>query len=351
VVSILENGTSGEGLLTTSSNITGGEAAIHAEANGATGVTFGVLGNNASSTDFAAGVLGQDLASSGITFGVEGFSNSSTYASVGVGVFGLNSVESTIANYYLGGIPVGVWGDTGVGRGTGVMATADDSNALVAINNSPSGLYTGYFHNRENSTHNVGVLLAAGAFGSCLVDTDGNLVCTGTKSAVVPVDNGQRQVALYAVEAPQNWFEDFGGGQLSGGSAIIQLDPTFAQTVNAATEYHVFLTPKGDCEGLYVAHKTPTGFEVKELKRGRSNIAFDYRIVALRKGYEQVRLADKTEQWKQLREDQAKRRATAGAGLPLPAPRGLPAPLLNRPATAPPLKPNIIPPANPSTHG
>ena len=73
--------------------------------------------------------------------------------------------------------------------------------------------------------------------------------------------------------------------------------PTFAETVNTAMEYHVFLTPKGDCKGLYVANKTPAGFEVHELGGGQSNVAFDYRIVAHRKGYENVRLADKTKEF------------------------------------------------------
>jgi len=61
-------------------------------------------------------------------------------------------------------------------------------------------------------------------------------------------------------------------------------------------EYHVFVTPKGDCKGLYVANETPAGFEVHELGGGQSNVAFDYRIVAHRKGYENVRLADKTKE-------------------------------------------------------
>jgi hypothetical protein len=54
-------------------------------------------------------------------------------------------------------------------------------------------------------------------YGICDVDIYGNLFCTGSKSAVVPVDNGSRKVALYAVEAPENWFEDYGSGQLSNG--------------------------------------------------------------------------------------------------------------------------------------
>jgi len=85
---------------------------------------------------------------------------------------------------------------------------------------------------------------------------------------VLPVDNGQRRVALYAVEAPQNWFEDFGSGQLEGGSATVHLEPTFAQTVNTGTDYHVFLTPKGDSRGLYVTNETPAALKFMSRKAG-----------------------------------------------------------------------------------
>ena len=57
----------------------------------------------------------------------------------------------------------------------------------------------------------------------------------------------------------------------------VELDPTFAQTVNMASDYHVFLTPEGDCRGLYISHKTAVGFEVHEFGGGQSNVAFDYR--------------------------------------------------------------------------
>jgi hypothetical protein len=117
----------------------------------------------------------------------------------------------------------------------------------------------------------------------------GDFIATGTKSALVETASyGKRQ--LYAVESPENWFEDLGGGQLIQGRALVKIDPIFAETVNTESEYRVFLTPKADCEGLYVANQTPTSFEVRELRHGTGNIAFDYRIVAKRKGYEGERL-------------------------------------------------------------
>jgi hypothetical protein len=63
-------------------------------------------------------------------------------------------------------------------------------------------------------------------------------------------------------------------------------------------EFHVFLTPGGDCKGLYVTNKTAGSFEVHELGGGMSSIAFDYKIVAKRNGLEAQRLVDVTERMK-----------------------------------------------------
>jgi hypothetical protein len=96
---------------------------------------------------------------------------------------------------------------------------------------------------------------------------NGNLTCTGTIAPSVRTNAG-REVKLYGMASPENWFEDFGTGQLSGGSAQIALDSAFASTINTGEIYHVFLTPNGDSKGLYVASKTVAGFEVREQGRG-----------------------------------------------------------------------------------
>ena len=119
----------------------------------------------------------------------------------------------------------------------------------------------------------------------------GNLNVTGTKSSVAQLSDG-RVVALYAVESPENWYEDFGTVRLSHGVARVLIDPTFAQTTNTELVYKVFLSPNGKCQGVYVAKKTATEFEVRELRHGKSNVTFDYRIVARRRGYESVRLKE-----------------------------------------------------------
>src|SRR5207247_4272739 len=74
------------------------------------------------------------------------------------------------------------------------------------------------------------------------VDESGNMTAKGSKSSVVSAgEYGQRK--LYAVESPQNWFEDFGSAQLTNGQTVVAIEDIFAQTDNLAVPYRVLLTP------------------------------------------------------------------------------------------------------------
>jgi hypothetical protein len=173
---------------------------------------------------------------------VEGFSHSNS----GIGLYGVDGGPSQFV-----GLPISTGVVVDSSGGTGVAGISDVGEALVGVSYDYAfqGVPTLYLN---NTTSQGGVVLYAtgsGFGGLCTIDTLGDLQCYGSKSAVVPVDNGTRKVALYAVEAPQNWFEDVGTGMLYGGSAVITLEPTFAQTVNTGADYHVFLTPNGECKG------------------------------------------------------------------------------------------------------
>jgi hypothetical protein len=245
-----------------------------------------------------------------IPAGVSGLATGPEFG-VGTGVYGdgiapSSEGQNVISEFegFSGASPTfGAWGDVadfsppngGFQIAMALFGTADEGYAVGGFNNS-TDLPTAYFEN-DGGGPTAPILQTSGpkvGGGSCSINGKGDLACTGTASPVVPVDNGTRRVALYAVESPENWFEDFGSGHLSNGAATISLEATFAQTVNTGVDYHVFLTPNGDSRGLYVSAKTATSFEVREQAGGTSSIAFDYRIVARRKGYENVRLADKT---------------------------------------------------------
>ena len=53
------------------------------------------------------------------------------------------------------------------------------------------------------------------------------------------------------MQAADPVVEDFGEGTLAQGKATVELDPDFAGLLQGA-KYRVFLTPDGDCNGLYV---------------------------------------------------------------------------------------------------
>jgi hypothetical protein len=297
-----------------SSNFSGGsQIGVWGDSSQGTGVVgtsdnrAGVFGESSTGQGAAgfsisnAGVYGEtnyDLGVYGVTI---------TPSSVG----GIEGVHYSTSNTGAGFTTFGVWGDTGVSGGLGVVGTADDGNSLFGKNNTVNH-ETLYVENDSGFSNGLTPYAARfagpGASTYCYIPRDsndngtGDLVCTGSKSAAVPVD-GNRMVRLYAVEAADNWFEDAGSGQLASGSATVAFDQVFAQTVNGDVDYHVFITPNGECEGLYVTHKSAQGFEVHELHRGHSSIAFDYRIMARRKGFENVRMQDVTDDFAHMKQE------------------------------------------------
>jgi len=284
-----------------STSLDGGSAIVgSATAAGGSNRVYGVTGNSVSTVAGSTGVLGLDgninaSETGGFTMGVQGDSSNQVN---GMGVFGfdgpgLSSVFNTLRTR---GGGVGVWGDAGTSTtflNIGVVGTMDDGPGGFFGNNSPTG-YGALVALTYGGTGEPFLAGNAHSEASCSVDQFGNLNCTGSKNAVVPIDGGKRIVAMSAIEAPQNWFEDVGEAELVNGAAAIQLDSSYTQTVNTETTYQVFLTPYGDCKGLYVANRTAHSFEVHELGGGTATLNFGYRIMALRKNYENVRFADHT---------------------------------------------------------
>jgi hypothetical protein len=213
---------------------------VYGYASNSTGTTYGVYGYTRSTS--GRGVYGYAGASTGVSYGVYGYNRSTS----GRGVYGY-------ADF------IGVYGYSyrTSGTGYGVYGYARSGYAMYAAGN---------------------------------MRVSGNFSVGGTKSAVVTLKNGEG-ITLYAEESSENWFADYGFANLRNGKAVVKIDPVFAQTVNTKLDYHVILTPKGDCKGLYVTREGDSSFEVRELNGGKSNISFSYRIAAKRKGYENQRLA------------------------------------------------------------
>lgn len=282
---------------------------VWGRATGVSGVTSGVWGQTESTTDGARGVTGWAHGASGASFGVRGDSESSS----GTGVAGFANATTGSTHGLYGetmshsdwtvavrgnargqsGVTTGVWGTTNssTNGARGIMglasATAGETYAIVGENASPSGWAASF----SSAGNGVWIATARGKealgvnLGDVVVD-EGNLVVGGTKSAVVDTQDGRR--LLYAEESAEVWFADYGFGKLGGGVAQVAIDPSFAQTVNLAEPYHVFVQVYGDA-AVYVINRTATGFEVR-LREGDPSVEFSYRIVAKRLGFEDQRL-------------------------------------------------------------
>jgi hypothetical protein len=160
----------------------------------------------------------------------------------------------------------------------GVVGTSGSRPGVIGTSNALMGIY-GF------STGNAGIVGETANPNSFAGFFAGNAVVTGTltaavKNAMVVFPDGSQRV-LHCMESPEHWFEDFGTAKLKNGRAVVALDADFAKVITR--DYRVFLTPEGDCRGLYVRNKSAARFEVRELAGGKSNVAFSYRIVGRRR--------------------------------------------------------------------
>ena len=256
------------------SDTKGWDWAVYAVADATSGTNYGVYGRSYSTSGY--GVYGYASATSGSNIGVYGESKSPS----GHGVYGeANATSGTPTGVFGGttspnGYAVFGWATATYGTNYGVYARSDSSSGYGIYGYNSAGGWAGYFLGK--------------------VHVQGQFTTSGSKPCVQPIDNGKK-VLLYAMESPEIWFEDFGTGQLVNGQAVVRIERVFAQTANIESGYLVFLTPNGECQGLYISRKDRDSFEVRELGGGTSSITFDYRIVAKRRGYEDVRFEEFTE--------------------------------------------------------
>jgi hypothetical protein len=183
------------------------------------------------------------------------------------GVFGV----STSGNGVIGqcdGANEGVLGISATGVGL-----RGQSSASIGLFGSTATGFGGFFQ----ATGAGGVALRAA--GSVIVT--GDFSATGMKSALVAGTDGDLR-RVFCLESPDSMFEDFGRDKIVNGRGTVRLDPEFRAIIRG-DEYEIFLTPLGECNGLYVSNMNRGGFEVKELGSGTSSVAFSYRVAGKRK--------------------------------------------------------------------
>ncbi|MEZ4874667.1 MAG: hypothetical protein R2793_04285 [Flavobacteriaceae bacterium] len=204
---------------------------------------------------------------------------------------GVDTNATDLALYALTEGPITSIGDAEAARfqtnytGSAINADSRDPRAQLAgfTTNSQVGgntmYYGGYLYSGGSST-NSSYAYAGARYGT----TNYKIIGNGTVSTIVEGTDGKNKI-MFAPEAPEVLFEDYGIGTLSNGNAFITIDPNFSNNI-IVDEKHplkVFIQLEGDCNGVYVTEKTAQGFMVKELQNGTSNTSFSWHIVANRK--------------------------------------------------------------------
>jgi len=199
------------------------------------------------------GVYGNCVTANGGT-GVSG--NGGQY-----GVFGSNFLETSSEKY-------GVKGHCTDGTGT--------SYGVYGYAGGVEGTLYGVYGEAGSSTAGYGVYYSGGLGGS------------GSKNAIVKTEEGPK--AVYCQESPENWFEDFGNAKITNGKAKVSIAADFLQTVtiNSNHPFKVFITPNANIGNWWV-EKENASF-VLFAPNALDGAEFDYRVVAKRKGFEDMRL-------------------------------------------------------------
>src|SRR6266536_76142 len=245
---------------------TSGSSAVGVQGNSKT--SYGVVGT---SVDIgAAGVQGTSTDG----YGVYGLSAS------GPGVFGNSQ------NVGVTGLSVGNNGVNGQSTsGKGVYGRSTSGSGVEGFSSSSYGVAA--YSSSSNAVYGISTGGGQAAQFDGTVTVNGSFSATGIKSAIVKDSAGDYR-RFYCLESPESFFEDFGRGQTSGGSASIALDSAFASMVNTS-DYFVFLTEVGSSSVLYVASQSSSGFVVAT-SGGNPSATFNYRVVAHRSDVNAPRL-------------------------------------------------------------
>lgn len=150
-----------------------------------------------------------------------------------------------------------------------------DANITGVISNGAS--LGGYF---RESTNSIYAYIAYRSGG-----TNYGILSNGTKSFVQQHPTDPSQTIVYAsLEGGEAGTYYRGSDQLQNGAATVMLPEHFS-LVTEEEGLTVQVTPREDCNGLYVAKVTTSYIVIRELMGGRSNARFDFFINGVRAGY------------------------------------------------------------------
>ncbi|UCF35190.1 MAG: hypothetical protein JSV78_07770, partial [Phycisphaerales bacterium] len=224
--------------------------------------------------------------------GYFGDTNDSGYAYVGYGDRGVEALGSDAGGYfedtdgsgyaYIGRDDYGVEGH---GDTAGGYFHETDTFAYAYIAYGQRGIEAygdnegGYFHDLFGGTYAV-----VAANGKKI---EGNGSCDFVQNHP---ENPGAVIIYAALEGDEVATYTRGTARLQSGVARVPLGDTFKWVTNPDIGLTAHLTPRGNCDGLYVEALSTSGMIVRELRGGTSSVTFDYIVYGLRIGFEEVNI-------------------------------------------------------------
>lgn len=168
------------------------------------------------------------------------------------------------------------------GGNVAVYATNNTINnvALFAYNPSATAIKV---ETNTNSYFAASVYNDAGNSAPGLY-VQGYTMATGTKSAVLETSVGKELV--FSIEAPDVEFYANGTGTLVSGSAKINFERLFSETISSESPIRITVTSVGSWSGIYVSDDVTTKGFTAISENGNLNAKFNWIAIARRKDFE-----------------------------------------------------------------
>ncbi len=248
----------GNGSITVSTLITGsgiagsGNTGVYGLSTAASNGT-GIIGSGGNSSAITTNSTGSGIAGSSLTMGVFGYAGNgddvaANYGNAG-GEFVLDGDNDPTTNST----------DSESNRARAILAGFNNINPPSVGGGSQPSYFGGYFsggnENGGNQNYSYTALrFSIGADGTVGGSTtDFKIVGPGSVSTLIKDSEGTPRI-LFAPEAPEILFQDFGVGKLVNGQARINIDPILKGSLFIDNEHplKVYVTLEGECNGIYV---------------------------------------------------------------------------------------------------
>jgi hypothetical protein len=162
-----------------------------------------------------------------------------------------------------------------------------DTTVNVLNDTTPLGIGMGVHANL------IGGWIAGGLYGLNIKGSRYSLYTDGktfTNDIIVQLSDNKQSTERTPTYMTTSMSVDIyckGKAKLNDGNTNIYFDKSFADLISDKVPVIITVSPMGECNGLYVViNAALSGFEVKELNHGTSDVEFNWIAIGTKKGYE-----------------------------------------------------------------